>query len=63
MIAERIRTAGPLVQMPGILQALIAFRRVSAALARSKFTRQRSIIEGRKLALEAEQLKALGTGV
>ncbi|KAG0426283.1 hypothetical protein HPB47_026598 [Ixodes persulcatus] len=52
-------TAGRPFRMPGFRHALVAFHRASAALARSRLTGRRSVIEDRKLASEAGELHDL----
>uniref|UniRef100_A0A6B0U6R2 Uncharacterized protein n=1 Tax=Ixodes ricinus TaxID=34613 RepID=A0A6B0U6R2_IXORI len=47
------------MQISGLQRVLVAFLHALVARARSRFTRCRSLIEGRKLALEAGQLKDL----
>lgn len=56
-VAGRKRTAGRSFPMPCLQKALFAFRRASPASARSRLKRRCSVIQGKKLALEAEQPK------
>uniref|UniRef100_A0A6B0UMX8 Uncharacterized protein n=1 Tax=Ixodes ricinus TaxID=34613 RepID=A0A6B0UMX8_IXORI len=58
-VTDKIRTAGRLIPTPGIQHALITFHRAFAPLARSRSIRHESMIEGRKVAPEAGQLKLL----
>lgn len=56
-VTDRERTARRLFPMSGLQRALVAFRRTSAARARSRPPTRRSVAEGRNLALEARQQK------
>lgn len=53
--------AESLLGMPCLRRAPVAFHCASTECARPRLAGHRSIIEGRKLALEAEQLKVLST--
>lgn len=57
--AHKIRTRRCFFQTPGLHRGLVAFWHALVARARSRLRRCRSIIEGRKLALEAGELKDL----
>ncbi|CAN7952067.1 unnamed protein product [Ixodes pacificus] len=57
--AHKVRMAKRFFQTPGLQRVPVAFWRALVACTRSRLTRCRSIIEGRKLALEAGQLKDL----
>lgn len=59
MVTARVRTTGHVLRMLGLQNALHAFCCGKAARVLFRCTRLESIVQGRKLALKAGQLKLL----